>query len=150
MPVYASVIWNPHHKTKIASLERVQRKFIRMQCFQSNTEYNSNDYILHCVANNLKSLCGRRQLADMTFLFNIVNGNLDSSLLQLINFHVPSRITRTHITFKPNKSRIDLHKNSSINRIQTSYNKFSINCIDLDINSNKLTTFKHYLKEHVI
>ena len=54
---YASVVWSPYHITKIESIEKVQKRFIKMLCFSCfNIVYHRKDYINHCKNTSVEAL----------------------------------------------------------------------------------------------
>ena len=144
---YASVVWNPYQKTKIDGLEKVQTRFIKMQCSRFNIIYHRKDYITHCNYSRIQTLVARRRITDMIFLYKIVNNFIDSPLIEKLNFHVPSRTTRTRYTFHATKSRIDISKHACINRLQDTYNTLAQTNIHLDIHFNVLLQFKSILSD---
>ena len=137
---YASVIWNTnnYHSTNTEHVESVQRRFMKLLCLKTQVEYHRRNYHDMCTDLNLTTLYKRRYIFDMTFLFNIVNNNHDR-LLDYINFRVPSRNTRNRDTFTTCENRINVARNSSINRVQLFYNLFFSN---LDIFHMPVKEFK--------
>jgi hypothetical protein len=134
---YASQIWNPQYQTYIDRIERVQKKFVKYLCFKLKTPYKSSEYDHICKKHHLLPLSTRRDLADITFILNIINGNVDSSdLLAKLSFNVPSRTKRHYpplsIPFAPCKYR----QNSFLIRGCKKINELTKD-IDIDIfNSN--------------
>lgn len=132
---YASPVWSPHHVTKIESLEKVQKAYIKMMCYNHfKVEFHRKDYNMHCFNNRILTLENRRKLLDLTFLYKIANNLLDTSLLSLLNFFVPARLTRRHPTFYVPQNRVDILKYSPLRRLQSDFNFLlnnSDNCIDL-------------------
>lgn len=145
---YASIIWNPHHKTKINSLERVQKRFINLQCFYSGESYEENDinYFDQCQRYNLSILRDRRMLLDMVFLFKLLNGFYNTPLVTLFNFYIPNHVIRSKQFFRVSSFRIDICKFSSINRLQMTYNFLFNKHGELDINFNTLQEFKRIIR----
>jgi hypothetical protein len=137
---YASVVWNPYHITKIRFIERVQQRFVKLQMLNSSVP--KEDYEAKLKILNLMSLQHRRKLMDMTFLFKIIRGGVDSCSLVSLNFYVPPRASRSQPTFKLHSFRIDLYKNSSIIRLQSTFNALASLNNNLDINFNTLHQFK--------
>jgi hypothetical protein len=143
---YASVIWNPYQKTKIDALERVQTRYVKMQCHRFNITFHRNDYVMHCNHMRIDTLVTRRRMADMIFLYKIINNLVDSPLIEKINFYVPPRTTRTLYTFHATKTRIDVSKHACINRLQNTFNILAQKNENLDLNFNNLSEFKSIVR----
>jgi Reverse transcriptase (RNA-dependent DNA polymerase)/Endonuclease-reverse transcriptase len=144
---YASVIWNPHHITKVQGIERVQMRFIKLMGEQfDNIVYHRDNYLKLCSENLLTPLTTRRRNMDMVFLHKLVNGEIDSAtVLQQLNFNVPQCATRSVQVFRPLNSRIDIFKYSCLQRLQRSYNILSSMSPKLDLNFNTLPELKAIL-----
>ena len=75
------MVWSPYTKRNTDKLERVQRiatKFILK---------TDDPYDIHLKKLNLMSLKKRRSLIDMTFLYKVLNGNIDIDISKIIDFH---------------------------------------------------------------
>ena len=83
---YASTTWSPSYITEIILLERVQRVFTKRIPSCGNLSYHDRLSVL-----NLQSLEHRRLLADLVFIYNMINKN---NCLNSENF----------FTFNPNKT----------------------------------------------
>ena len=142
---YATVIWNTnnYHITNTDYVECVQRRFVKLICIKGGFEYHRSDYVDACSTLNLTTLYKRRFITDMIFLYKIINCHQDSNLISLLNFRVPSRNTRNTDTFVQCNGRINVFKNSCINRLQTFYNSNSFKHVD--IFHLTLTNFKSAL-----
>ena len=72
---YCSVVWSPHTKRDTDTLERVQRRATKL-ILNSDDPY---DTCIRLKKLNLMSLVmeKRRSLADVTFLYKVLNGNID-------------------------------------------------------------------------
>ena len=107
----------------------IQRKFLRYIQYRGRT-YLPN-YISRCKKFHILPLVERRKIADMTFLFNLVNGSTDcTELVSKIGLRVPSAFLR-----KPNLLHIpSVHctyrQNSYMIRASRTYNSM---CQDVDI-----------------
>ena len=141
---YGSVIWNPYHVTKISFVEKVQQRFVKLHTL--NCCVPKDDYKAKLNFLNLMSLRDRRKLMDMTFLFKIIRGGVDSCSLPFLNFYVPPRASRSQTIFRLNSFRIDLFKHTSIIRLQSTFNTLASLNHDLDINFNTLIQFKALIK----
>ena len=138
---YASTIWNPQHITLITKIERVQRRFVRYACLKTKIPYDGDNYNTLCRRFHILTLEDRRTVTDLLFLYKIINNFLDSDLLQFINFRVPICNLRNRETFLPTRSRIDVFKYSTLNRLQFTYNHLSLRG-EIDVFDNTIRNFK--------
>ena len=77
----------------------------------------------------------RRNKSDISFIYGIVNGYIDSNyLLSRLNFYVPRINSRARATFYLPSSRRDVHKYAPIKRMSQLINNTGAN---LDIFCNK-------------
>lgn len=147
---FDSVIWSPHYKCHIKTIENVQNKFLRYIYFKFRQKCNFPDIEdyhipIDFVRNhlNLPTLEKRRTDNDLIFLYKILN-NLCScpKLLEKINLRIPSGSLRHNNLFDPQFTTKDFIKNSPLYRIQYSFNEYSKNNSSLDIFNDTLTKFK--------
>ncbi len=87
---FASPIWNPITQLQINKLEAIQRYFTNKIPTCTFLNYKRRLEIL-----NLDSLQKRRQVADLSLAFAIINGSTNTSLLPYLSFYNPS-VTRGH------------------------------------------------------
>lgn len=94
---YASQVWNPKYNIYINRLEGIQRRFLRYTQYRSNC-YLPN-YVSRCKKFHILPLHERRRIADLAFLFNLVNGSVDvPELVSRIALRVPSVfLRRSHL-----------------------------------------------------
>ena len=78
---YCSVVWSPYTKRNTDKLERVQRRATKL-ILKSDDPYD-----IRLKKLNLMSLEKRRSLADVTFLYKVLNGNIDVDISKIIDFH---------------------------------------------------------------
>ena len=79
---YCSVVWSPYTKRNVDKLlERVQRRATKLIL------NNDDPYDIHLKKLNLMSLEKRRLLTDVSFLYKILNGNINIDISKIINFH---------------------------------------------------------------
>lgn len=92
---YCSVVWNPHHKIHINTIERVQKKYTRHIYYKRNLDYQSYE----CRLGTLK-LCSmekRRQYFDLCMLYEFIhNGSSDKIILRENNY-----VNRHNALFHP-------------------------------------------------
>ena len=97
---YASVVWSPFYQVYKDRIERVQDKFLRFAAFKMNI--NMINYHRDDIGNalSLSSLEQRRVMADVCFIFKLVNGNANCpELLERIRLNIPTRGLRRHNLF---------------------------------------------------
>ena len=78
---YCSVVWSRYTKRNTDKLERVQRRATKL-ILKSDDPYD-----IHLKKLNRMSLEKRRSLADVTFLYKVLNGNIDIDISNIIDFH---------------------------------------------------------------
>lgn len=122
---YCSIIWNPYHKTKIDLIERIQKKFFKYLTRKfDKIDPTFIPYTALLKKYEADSLTARRTCADATYIYKVLNGQEDNPIfLSKLNFNVPQITTRKSHLFYQQKSRIDISKNSPINRMTTILNK---------------------------
>lgn len=94
---YAVVVWAPYHATQVNRLESIQRNFLRyaLRVLPWNDTFNLPPYEERCKLINLDSLAARRKLLQQMFVFGLLNGDVDCSLLLgQMNINVPQRRLR--------------------------------------------------------
>jgi hypothetical protein len=86
---YASIIWFPHHAVHIASIEHLQRRFLKYLCFREDERYPPIGYSQTILLErfSFKTLSERNKLINLLFLYKILHNLIDCcSLLSQINF----------------------------------------------------------------
>ena len=78
---YCSVVWSPYTKRNTDKLERVQRRATKL-ILKSDDPYD-----IRLKKLNLMSLEQKRSLADVTFLYKVLNSNIDIDVSKIIDFH---------------------------------------------------------------
>ena len=74
-------MWSLYTKRNTDKLERVQRRATKL-ILKSDDPYD-----IRLKKLNLMSLEKRRSLADVTFLYKVLNGNIDFDMSKIIDFH---------------------------------------------------------------
>ena len=124
---YCSVIWNPYHANKKYQIEKVQKKFIKYlarRFLQLDPRLLSYVPLLNSF--NIFTLEKRRSVIDLLYLYRILNGlENNSAVLSKLNFNV-NKHRRSMNLFYNNYNRLEITKNSPINRICQLMNQFSI------------------------
>uniref|UniRef100_A0A6P7FIH9 Uncharacterized protein LOC114328385 n=1 Tax=Diabrotica virgifera virgifera TaxID=50390 RepID=A0A6P7FIH9_DIAVI len=126
---YCSVVWSPTYEVHIAKLEKVQNKFIRYLSFKLHKPLSDHSYSEIRNELNLPRLSSRRMYADVLFLHKLLNSKINcNDLLSLIDFNVPSRVTRTSQNFAIKFHCCNFGRHSPLSRIILNGNR-----IDLDL-----------------
>lgn len=132
---YASQVWNPYYDIHIRRIESIQRNFIRyaLRQFEWLNPLILPPYLDRLNLIHLATLQKRRELADVIFLTEVINLQIDSQfILNKIKF------TNNIRCRSPNMFRIAFHRTSygkfePINRMQILGNKYQ-NQIAISIN----------------
>src|SRR6266568_6839961 len=133
---FASPIWSPISISHIKTLESVQRYFTNKIPTCTFLSYNRRLEIL-----NLDSLQKRREVADLVFIFTVLNGSTNSTLYPYLILANPS-ITRGHDLrlIRPVFTLASSNQNI-ISRVCQVWNKLSLSIL---ASPSKLS-FKHKL-----
>lgn len=78
---YCLVVWSPYTKRNIDKQEGVQRRATK-PILKSDDPCD-----IHLKESNLMSLEKRQSLTDVTFLYKVLNGNIDINVSQIIDFY---------------------------------------------------------------
>lgn len=135
---YASVVWSPFYEVHKASLERVQRRFLKYLYFRSHGVYpvRGYDHVLLLDEFKLTSLEFRRTLNSVIFLHKLVNGAMDcSDILCFLELYVPREASRCNNIFRCPKARTNIMLKSPIYVMTGSWNRIAGDC---DIFSSSL------------
>jgi hypothetical protein len=119
---YASIVWFPHHAVHIASIEHLQRRFLKYLCFREDGRYPPIGYSQTILLErfSFKTLSERNKLMNLLFLYKILHNLIDCcSLLSQINFCVGkhSITTRSKNLFYLSTPRTDFLKFSPLNNM---------------------------------
>lgn len=105
---YSMVVWNPIFAVHSARIESIQKKFLKyaLRKIGWTDNFALPAYISRCLLINLDTLELRRKIACCLLIYDLINSNIDSSLLlSKIKFHVPSRTLRSRSLFRAESSR---------------------------------------------
>ena len=138
---YSLVVWSPYTKRNTDKLERVQRRATKL-ILKSDDPYD-----IRLKKLNLMSLERRRSLADVTFLYKVLNGNIDIDMSKIIDFHSEadrfSLRAKDSLTLKKKYARTNVLKYSFFHRITDQWNQ-----LPLDIRvSDNVNIFKSRVKK---
>ena len=132
---YASPIWNPHTKSLIAKLEKVQRKFTKRLPGLQAKSYEERLRIL-----KITTLEERRLKLDLCFLFKVIKGKINVNFENY--FEYKSNITRGHsLSLRERQSNSDLKRFSFAQRIVKVWNFLP----ETVINAPSVASFKKQL-----
>jgi hypothetical protein len=102
---YNTTIWSPHYNNATYSIEKVQRKFLRFLNYKIGIPIEDINYPSLMTEFKLPLLSDRRKLFDILFLCKIIHGLVDcADLVEMIQYHVPTRSTRQTILFHERNS----------------------------------------------
>lgn len=96
---YAVPVWCPYYTTHILAIERVQKKFIRfaLRTLPWNDPSNLPPYPDRCRLIDLQTLRSRRVEMQCLFIFDVLQGNIDSpALLEQVPLNIPPRQLRNY------------------------------------------------------
>lgn len=130
----------------IDSIERLQRKFLRYLNFKH--KICIKDYHQSCRHHHLLPLVERRQAADLTFLHNLLLGDLDCpSLLSDIKLVTPNRpvIRRNYLKLYTPTCSANYRKNSFFARTTNLFN--TTYSMDVDLFVARHDFFKRLVAE---
>ena len=147
---FGSMVWSPNYALYINQLENVQYKFLKLTCNKLNLTIDRDSYHFQSTYLGV-SLCEiRRSVADLMFLYDLLNGNIDSSeLLSMVGFNFKNHGTRSHNIFVVPSYTTNYSSASFFPRVLTLAN--SVACkIDFFFMSRQV--FKHnvYLALHPV
>ena len=128
---YCSVVWSPYTKRNTDKLERIQRRATKL-IFKSDDPYD-----IRLKKLNLMSLDKRRSLADVTFLYKVLNGIIDIDISKIIDFHSEadrfSLRAKDSLTLKKKYVRTNVLKYSFFHRITDQWNQLPL---DIRVSDN--------------
>lgn len=91
---YGAIVWFPYHAGAIASLERVQRRFLKYACFRENGVYPERGVLQSLLLQkfSISSLEHRFKIQCIIFLQKLISAEYDcSDILSKICFYFNSR-----------------------------------------------------------
>ena len=138
---YASPIWSPQYKTYTNRLEHIQKKFVDHLNYRSRTSHRS--YLDSCRHHGLLTLQERRDMLDMSLLYDVLNGHIDSTgLVASVAYCAPRRRTRHTLLLHIPGQSCKYSSNSVLSRIARTYNdKYK----SIDVFAHSKNKFKHKL-----
>ena len=124
------------------AVENVQRKFLKYLCYKIDGIYPPRglDQSELLSRFNLRPLSSLRSQAAVIFVYKLLNGSIDCSvLLSQLNLQIPRINSRNNLTFLCNKAQTNLMSKAPINFMCINANKLSAVC---DIFSCSITELK--------
>lgn len=142
---FCSTVWSPSYEVHIRRIERVQKIFIKSLNYRQNILNQS--YTDSLKNYNLLSLCNRRKMFDIVFLYKIINNLVDSPLLLsrlsfISRVRLPVRSSRPKPLFVTPPYHKNYTRNSFLYRSTNLYNK---NFTDIDLFNTSVSKLKSTL-----
>lgn len=123
---YGSIIWDPTYNVHINTVESVQKQFL-LFCLRGlhwNMQ-NLPSYKSRLALIKLPTLKSRRTMLNVTFVLNLIKGNVTSQfLLSNICFNVPTRPTRNFLPLAIQVYRANYANWDPLIRIFSDFNKY--------------------------
>lgn len=141
---YASIIWSPYYACHVASIERVQRIFLKYLWYRQfgiypHRGFNQDVLLSHF---HLISMARRHNYLSVLFLFKILSGIFSCiSVLQNLDIHIPRISARAARTFYLPWPRTNNFYSSPLYKICETYNNIQQ---DIDIFFTSVRSLKAY------
>lgn len=145
---YASIVWFPFYRCHIATIESVQRKFLKFLYFKEYGSYPergfSHDVLLNTFDVTLLEV--RRVISSCTLIYKILHNELDCcDLLHALNFHVPQYSARRVADFVLPLARTNIMLRSPLYVMCSNLNKIGMFC---DIHSVDVKQLRFFIVEY--
>jgi hypothetical protein len=115
---YCTIIRSPCYRMYIATIEKVQKKFVKFICLKFNIFYNRDYYHVILGYLGLVPLINRRIMFDAYFIFKVLSSFINSSdVVSLFKVHVPGRRVGGFHLFHIAFHRTQYGSNSAICRL---------------------------------
>lgn len=123
---YGSVVWDPSYTIHSNLLESVQKQFL-LFCLRGRgwnpRTLPSYEFRLNLI--KLPSLKSRRTMLNITFLMNVIHGNIKSDfLINKIVINIPSRPSRNFHLLHVDYFRTNYANNDPFRRLCVEFNKY--------------------------
>lgn len=135
---YAAPLWCPYYSTLILKIERVQRRFIRfaLRNLPWNDPVHLPPYPDRCRLIGLETLSQRPVSMQCVFIFDIIQGNIDSPvLLEQIPLYVPPRHLRYSSMLAIPHHRTNYGHFNALDFCLREFNRFS-DSFDFNVSKN--------------
>ena len=147
--MYSSIVWSPIYTTHINKLESVQHKFFRIMAPRLRLPDPFLDHNYSSISNalNLPTLQSLRVLYDSLYLFKLINGIVDCSLLLgQINFRVPRPGSRNNAPFVLQTYTQSYTENNPLNRLCKTFNESEWDPYNLSLHRFKALARGRFLR----
>jgi hypothetical protein len=144
-----AVIWAPSLVTYTALIEKIQKRFLRFLYFKCFNVYSFLiPYEELCYIFEFDSLNLRREAMRLCFLFHLVRGRVDDSLiLGRLRFRVPAFHGRCRYVFDLPHVRTAAHMSSPLISCMRLYNSILDRVQDIDLFFDPFMSFKRKVYE---
>lgn len=123
---YCSLVWDPIHANKIHQIEKLQKKFLKYlgkKYRQLDLRLVRYDDLLQTY--DIDSLEKRRKITNLLYIYKVLNNRENNPLvLSKFNFNVGTANTRSRTLFYQPAVRLNVAKNSPINRMCELINQY--------------------------
>jgi hypothetical protein len=120
--IRSSYLESIHQNTDIDLIERVQNRFLKFVPLKFNLTIDNHDYTQIRYFLNITALSSRREIADISFIYKLINGITDNpDLLNCIPFLTPPYNNRSTSLFYIPVYNTNYLKNSPILRAMAIY-----------------------------
>lgn len=135
---YGSVVWDPCYDVHSNSIESVQKQFLlfALRSLPWSSSVNLPPYTSRLALIKLPTLKSRRTMLNITFLINLINGDVCSEfLLSRISFNVPLRPSRYFNIIQLQYFRVNYANSEPFRKICNDFNNL-YSLIDFSLNVN--------------
>lgn len=144
---YGATIWSPFYEIHKHRIESVQTKFLRYLRYRLQQRRYTLDISAIRELFGLSMLENRRKYLDMCFIFNIINGIINSShLLGSISFSIPARDLRRYPLLSSKTCHSRHAQNMPMNRLVNYVNEH----VDIDFIGTSCNKFRRRLRERIL
>lgn len=123
---YGSIIWDPIYQIHSNAIESVQKQFLLFCLRGLNFDaLNMPSYSARLALIKLPSLKSRRTMLNVSFLLNVVRGDICSGfLISEISFNIPQRISRNFLPLAVQFYRSNYSDADPLRRMCNEFNKY--------------------------
>ena len=125
---YGSQVWNTFHKDQIRRIESIQKPFLlyAFRRFDWPHRFHLPKYEHRLLLLQMISLEDRRRAAQIIFILKLIKGEISSdTLLNMINFRIPSRRLRSTQFLSVHNESCNYRKFRPMNFMLTTFNDYS-------------------------
>ena len=121
---YASVVWNPYYESHSDRIESIQKKFLlfALRKLGWRRGFDMPSYVSRCKLIHLETLSRRRLNSGLFFIFDLLNGHIDSpEIYSMLKFNPPN-IARVSNFFMPVTNRTKYGRFEPLNYMCLNFN----------------------------